>query len=245
MSINKEFLLSNHKNIPITLLDDQIKKINKIISVIENIQPENSVTHQQNLNKANLISIPYNFNINNLEKANTSDFKTLSNFIDKIKMIKDSINDLKLKNTNELLEIINNKFKEYTEFRKKSVTKIINDTNIYDNIIITYLLTLLVSITISINILNEFNKGITLEDVIKNDNYLNMNNIKTVNISYVKQNNKIFFINKFYLEVIIKNNTSIIYNITNNTSNKILEQIELNIIDKKIIINNKKYEIKL
>jgi hypothetical protein len=244
MSIKKENLLYNDKNIQITSLDDQIKKINKIISVIEKIKPENSVTHDK-LDRVKFLNIPYNFNVHNLEKANTSDFKTLSNFTDKIRMIKDSINNLKLKNTNELLEIVNNNFKKYTEeIREVTITKIVNSVNIYDNIIITYLLALLISIRISINILNELNKDIKLEDIIKNDNYLNMSNIKIININYVKKNNKIFFMNKFYLEVIIKNNRSIIFNITNN-SNKIIEQIELDILDKKIIINDIKYEIKL
>jgi hypothetical protein len=204
-------------SLKITSLDTQIKQINNIISVVE--------------------KVPYNFDINNLDKIDTNDSKILFDFLTKTKIIKNNIR--KLKNTNELLLLINDNLKKY-------LSTINNLTNKYDNIITNYLLILLITITISVAIIDKINNSLEKLNLVKNiinkEEYLEyLKNIKLINIDYTKIDNKFLILNKFYLEVILKDD-KIIYRITNKNNN-IIKEIEFNFNDKQILIDDIKYDI--
>ena len=204
-------------SLKITSLDTQIKQINNIISVVE--------------------KVPYNFDINNLHKIDTNDSKILFDFLTKTKIIKNNVT--KLKNTNELLLLINDNLKKY-------LSTINNLTNKYDNIITNYLLILLITITISVNIMDKINNSLEksnlIKDIINNHEYLAyLKNIKLINIDYTKIDNKFLILNKFYLEVILKDD-KVIYRITNKNNN-IIKEIEFNFKDKQILIDDIKYDI--
>ena len=202
-------------NLEVKQLDEELQKINNIITFIK--------------------KVPYKIENSNFDKINEGN---ITNFEEIIKKMKDLIDGIKTSdNINTLLRKVN------TELQKNSskINSII--TNKYDNLMLNYLLILLLSIKISLSMPEDITK---IKDHINNHSYIdNLKKDEIFNITYTKENDKILFANKFYLEVILYiTDKKIIYNFINK-ENSVIKIIEFYLKDainnKRIIIDKKSY----
>jgi len=192
-------------------LNEQIEKINYIISRVN--------------------KIPFNFDINQIEKIDEHNINIISNYNNTLSNL---INDIEECNTvDEILLIINKNLSKYNNIN--------NINNKSTNTIINYLLIYIITINISKNIIN---KKIKLEDI-KNINkkvLINVEDLKLEDAIIEFKDDKIMFMKRFYIEMINKDNKIINYKILNK-DNEIIKIIELNTNLRKLIVDNKEYEI--
>jgi hypothetical protein len=205
-------------NLEVKQLDEELKKINNIITFIK--------------------KVPYKIENSNFDKINETNITKFEEIIKKMKDIKDVINDSV--NINTLLSKVNIEL----EKNRSKINSII--TNKYDNLMLNYLLILLLSIKISLSMPEDNTK--IKDHINNHSYINNLNKDEIFNITFNKEKDKILFANKFYLEVLLfSSDKKIIYNFTNKDNNSVIKIIEFyftkDSINKKIIIDKKSYNL--